>query len=308
MLSDSAELLPGTPRDKIVAAFLRGALRIVLKPMLSPRLPLRFQRWWLHLLALTQRSARGVEVERVITGGLAAEWVKPAGDVSDTCILYLHGGGFCAGSPATHRALTTRLARASGLITFVPDYSLVPDFPFPFAIRDAISAYQLLAETGPVVLAGDSAGAFLALAVAVEARDRGMRPPSALLLFSPWLDLANIPDDVPGEVTTSAAFLRSCARHVGATASPLQGNLAGLPPTLIQAGADELLLRDAMRLYAAMHDAGGTVRCEIVPQRWHAFQIHAGMLPSADAALKRAAEFIATNSVHSREGGNPVLS
>jgi acetyl esterase/lipase len=291
MLSDSAALLPDKLQEKIVAPILRVALSFVLRPMLSPRLPLRFQRWWLHLLALSQRCARGVEVQRVIAGGLAAEWVKPADNISDTCILYLHGGGFCAGSAATHRALTTRLARASGLVTFVPDYSLAPEFPFAFAIRDAISAYQFLSETGPVVLAGDSAGAFLALAVAIEARDRGMRPPSALLLFSPWLDLSNVPDDVPREVTTSAAFLRSCAPHVGAATSPMQSNLAGLPPTLIQAGADELLLRDSVRLYDVMQDAGITVRCEIVPQRWHAFQIHAGMLPSADAALARAAEF-----------------
>jgi acetyl esterase/lipase len=292
MLSDSAELLPDKAREKIVAPLVRFALALFLKPALSPRLPLRFQRQWLHLLAHLQRPARGVEVQRVNAGGLAAEWVKPAGDVSDhASILYLHGGGFCTGSAATHRAVTTRLARASGLITFAPDYRLAPEFPFPAAVDDAISAYQFLAETGPVAIAGDSAGAFLALAVAVAARDRGLRPPSSLALFSPWIDLVNIPDDVPGELTTSAAFLRTCARHFGATASPMQGSVAGLPPTLIQAGADELLLRDAVRLYDVMQDAGVTVRCEIVPQRWHAFQLHAGMLPSADAALKRAAEF-----------------
>jgi len=291
MSSDSAGLIPDGLREKIVAVSLRAALALVLKPMLSPRVPLKLQRRWLHLLALLQRPARGIEVQQVITAGLAAEWVKPAGDASRTAILYLHGGGFCVGSATTHRALTTRLARASGLTTFVPEYRLAPEFPYPAAIEDATTAYQLLAETGPVVLAGDSAGAFLALFVAVAARDRGMRHPTSLLLFSPWVDLLNIPDDVPGELTTSAAFLRASARHFGAAAFPTQGSLAGLPPTLIQAGGEELLLRDAVRLHEVMQNAGVAVRCEIVPQRWHAFQLHAGILPSADAALARAAQF-----------------
>jgi acetyl esterase/lipase len=76
-------------------------------------------------------------------------------------------------------------------------------------------------------------------------------------------------------------------------ASPLHADLRGLPPTLIQAGADELLRRDAVDLHDALERAGVAVRCELVPQRWHAFQLHAGMLPSADAALARAAQFIA---------------
>jgi acetyl esterase/lipase len=294
MLSDSAELLPDKLREKIIAPLLRVALSLFLRPVLSPRLPLKVQRWWLRQLARVQLPVRGVEVQRVNADGLAAEWVKPTDDVSDhASILYLHGGGFCVGSAVTHRAITTRLSVSSGLITFAPDYGLAPEFPFPAAVDDAISAYQFLAETGPVVIAGDSAGAFLALAVAVAARDRGMRPPPALLLFSPWVDLVNIPDDVPGELTTSAAWLRACARHFGGSAvvSPMQSGLAGLPPTLIQAGADELLLRDAVRLYDVMQDAGVTVECELVPKRWHAFQIHAGMLPSADAALARAAQF-----------------
>ena len=84
---------------------------------------------------------------------------------------------------------------------------------------------------------------------------------------------------------------RSYATPRTTLASPLRADLRGLPPTLIQAGADELLRRDAVDLHDALEKAGVAVRCELVPRRWHAFQLHAGMLPSADAALARAAQF-----------------
>jgi acetyl esterase/lipase len=124
-----------------------------------------------------------------------------------------------------------------------------------------------------------------------------MRLPAALMLFSPWIDLLNVPQ-APADLTTRAVWLRVCAEHTIAMppttlASPLHADLRGLPPTLIQAGADELLRRDAVDLHDALERAGVAVRCELVPQRWHAFQLHAGMLPSADAALARAAQFIA---------------
>ena len=288
MLSDSAALLPSGARERVVAAALRVALTLLLKPALSPGVPIAAQRWWMHQLARLNRPARGVAIEPAAVGGIKGEWLRATSNGSRT-ILYLHGGGFCTGSPATHRALTSRLARACGLPVFAADYRLAPEHPFPAATEDAIAAYRALSETGPVVLAGDSAGARLALMTALAARERDL-PPAALVLFSPWIDLLNIPQ-APADLTTGAAWLRACAAHT--IAPPLQADLRGLPPTLIQAGADELLRRDAVDLHDALDQAGVAVRCELVPQRWHAFQLHAGMLPSADAALARAAQFIA---------------
>ena len=147
-----------------------------------------------------------------------------------------------------------------------------------------------------MILAGNSAGARLALVTALAARERDLRPPAALVLFSPWIDLLNIPP-APADLTTRPAWLRACAERSIATpratlASPLRADLRSLPPTLIQAGADELLRRDAVDLHDVLERADVAVRCELVPRRWHAFQLHAGMLPSADAALARAAQFI----------------
>lgn len=297
-MSSDSTLVPAGARERIVAAVLRAALRIVLKPMLSPRIPLRLQRGWLELLARANRPARGVAIEPSLVGGIAGEWLRPAEPSASATILYLHGGGFCAGSPATHRALTSRLARACGLPVFAAAYRLAPEHPFPAAVEDAIAAFRALCETGPVAIAGDSAGAQLALSTALAARERSLQAPIALLLFSPWIELADIPGDRSDDVTTSTAWLTACADHYVANeratlASPLRADLGALPPALIQAGADELLLRDATALHAALQRAGVEVRCEIVPGRWHAFQIHAGMLPSADAALARAGQFVA---------------
>jgi acetyl esterase/lipase len=294
MSSDRVEL-PAGARERIMASVLRTALRGLLKPALSPRVPLRLQRAWLHLLARPNRPAHRIAIVAGDVGGISGEWLRPAAPGSVRSILYLHGGGFCAGSPATHRALTSRLARASALPVFAAAYRLAPEHPFPAAVEDAIAAYRALAEAGPVVLAGDSAGARLALCAALAAGERGLRMPVALVLFSPWIELADIPDDTPGELTTRAAWLRACARHTtgrdrATPASPLCADLRALPPTLIQAGADEMLLRDATQLHGALERAGIMVRCEVVSARWHAFQLHAGMLPSAGrASIRRAA-------------------
>jgi acetyl esterase/lipase len=216
--------------------------------------------------------------------------------------LYLHGGGYCIGSHRTHRAVTSHLAHAAGLAVFAADYRLAPEHPFPAALEDALACFQSLQEAGPVIIAGDSAGAGLALATTLAARQRQIAAPAALVLFSPWTDLspASIPDDTPRDAMLRADWLRACANSYLAgepattpLASPLLGDLHGLPPTLIQAGSDELLCGQALRTCEALRAAGCDVVCEIIPNRWHAFQLLAGSLPSADAAIARAERFIA---------------
>lgn len=165
--------------------------------------------------------------------------------------------------------------------------------------RTDTDAYRALSESGPTVIAGDSAGARLALVTALAARQRGLPSPVALVLFSPWIELSDITDP-PSDPMIAAARLRACAdrciaNDAATLASPLRADLCGLAPTLIQTGGAELLRRDAERIHRALQQAGIAVRHEIIPARWHAFQLHAGMLPSADAALVRAAQFVATN-------------
>jgi acetyl esterase/lipase len=302
MLSDSAAFVPAGARERLAAPILRLATRLALKAAFSPANPITAQRRRLQRVTRILRPARDVTIEPGVNG----EWLRPrrASGIAGA-ILYLHGGAYCIGSPATHRTVTSYLARAAGLPVFGADYRLAPEHPFPAALDDAVAAYRGLSAKGPVAVVGDSAGAGLALAITLALRQDKLALPAALVLFSPWVDLtvaALAEKTAPGEVMLSAAWLAACAQHYLAgqeaetpLVSPIFGDLKGLPPTLIQTGPDELLYEEAVKLHDVLEKAGVAVRCEVVPGRWHEFQLHAGALPSAKAAIARAADFIVLN-------------
>lgn len=292
-------------RERVTAALLRGSLQLLLKPVFSPRVPIPFQRLWLKGLSRTTLPLRGTRFEPDRLGGVPGEWVQPAeAPTRGGSVLYLHGGAYCVGAPSTHRALTARLARATAMPLFAADYRLAPEHPFPAAVEDALAAYRVLSERGPVVVAGDSAGGGLALALAIALRDAGEPLPASLLLLSPWAQMTaqRVPARPPrGEAMLSVAWAQACAALCLRTtppthpwASPLIADLRGLPPVLIQAGTDELLHEQALALHDALQAAGVNVRCEITPQRWHVFQLHGGALKSADDAIDRLALFATT--------------
>jgi acetyl esterase/lipase len=282
-----------------------------------------FQRRWLAGLSRSSIVSRGVRITPAAVAGVPGEWLRRSDALPRRgSVLYLHGGAYCVGIPATHRALTARLARVTGLPVFAADYRLAPEHPFPAGLDDALAACRALQAEGPVILAGDSAGGGLALATALALRDAGNPAPAALVLLSPWVDLERpvpSPTEPPGEAMLSWDWTSACAAHyVGAAAaagvsapakdgapttdkvsplsnpqvSPLRADLRGLPPVLIQAGTDELLHPQALALHDALQAAGVDVRCEITPGRWHVFQLHANALPSANAAIDRVARFV----------------
>lgn len=289
--------------ESLMAFVLRSTLRGLLKPALSPRWPVGWQRAWLEVLSGIGRMPRGMLRTRVTVAGVRSErWQR--GDAVPTeagTVLFLHGGAYCVGSPRTHRALVAWLARDSGLPVLVPDYRLAPEHPFPAALEDALAVYDALTAHGPVTLAGDSAGGGLALALAVWARDRGRRIPAKLALLSPWVDLraSQQPPPVSGEAMLSAGWMQACATHYAAGAmehplvSPLLARHQGLPPVLIQCGTDELLCGQSRALHAALLAAGVASTLDVAAQRWHVYQLHAGQLPSANAAVARMAGFLA---------------
>lgn len=296
---------PRGARETLAAAVLRRTLQLLLRPVLSPRVPLGLQRGWLRVLAALTLAPRGVRFERGTLGGVPGEWVRPLADSGNGALLYLHGGAYCIGAPRTHRAITGHLARFSGRPVFVADYRLAPEHPHPAARDDALACLQALqALHGPVVIAGDSAGGGLALATALAQRDGGGPPPVGLWLLSPWaelpaadLDPRRVPAP-PGEAMLSASWAAACAAHYrgGAPAddpgcSPLRADLRGLPPVWLQVGTDELLHAQGLRLHDALQDAGVQVTAEVAQARWHVWQLHAGVLPGATDAVRRAAAF-----------------
>ena len=314
-----------TPRgaaESLLARLQRWSLQLLIKPVFSPRFSIAFQRRWLAVLArLSLPVPRAASATPAEVGGMPGEWLRPRHtppSATDTgtaqaTVLYLHGGAYCIGSPATHRSLTARLALASGLPVFALDYRLAPEHPYPAALHDALAAFRALRANGPVIVGGDSAGGGLALALAMALRDAGEPGPASLLLLSPLGDAVAphpLPAPPPGEAMLSHRWAQACvdfyrAQHSAAEPgiSPLRGNLSGLPPVLIQAGTDELLHDQALALHTALQAAGVTARLEVTQHRWHVFQLHGGVLKSADEAIARLASFAHAHLPHTQPNG-----
>ena len=292
--------------EQAVAAVLRGLLRLGFRRTFRPDLTVERQRARLANLARLTVPPKGAHFEQARCGGVPGERVRVrGGQRSATTILYLHGGGYCVGSPRTHRAITGRLAVACPAEVFVADYRLAPEHPHPAAVDDAVAACRGLLDEGvapgDLVIAGDSAGGGLSVATALRLRELGMTQPRALVLFSPWVDLtlAELGAPPPGEVMLTLPWVRECAAAYLAghgpgdpLVSPVGADLRGLPATLIQVGTDELLLPDSRRLHRRLAEAGVGVRLEEYAARWHVFQASAGVLADADRALESVARFL----------------
>lgn len=290
-------------------------------------------------------------------GGVPGEWAEGR-NPARVALLYLHGGGFVACSPRTHRPLTGWFARR-GFRVFVPDYRLAPEHPFPAAVEDAVAAWRGLVEhegmdgegsrgdpplapvqvgrsprpapgaapsgtvaaraitrgrwaeaAGPaprppvrVAVAGDSAGGTLALAMMLALRDAGSPPPCAAALFSPATDLAGTGASLRENARRDAMFRPEALRRLAAAylggadprtplASPLYGDLAGLPPLLLHAGEREMLRDDSVRLAERARAAGVEVESRVWPVVPHAWQFAHAFVPEAQRSLEMAAAFL----------------
>ena len=137
-------------------------------------------------------APKNVRITQGVMGGVPGEWVNPAAGDPRGTLLYLHGGGYFACSPRSHRPITTAFAQR-GFRVFAPEYRLAPEHPFPAAVHDCVAASRAVrAEAArPIVIAGDSAGGGLTLATMLTLRDEGDPLPAAAALFSPFADLTD---------------------------------------------------------------------------------------------------------------------
>ncbi len=268
-------------------------------PPADPAEALALQRERAELIATLYPTPDDVAVEQVDAGGVPADLLVPAGARRDRVLLYLHGGAYVAYSPRSHRELAARIARAAGCAALVPDYRLAPEHPHPAAVEDALAAYGWAREQGEVVVAGDSAGGGLALALCLRLRATAGELPRAVALLSPWTDLTmTVLADVD-DVTLDAGRLHgAAASYAGGQdlglpeLSPVGADLSGLPPLHVEVGTGEILLPDSSRLVDAARRAGVATTLhegEGLPHVWQVF----ATTPEARESTDRLGAFLA---------------
>jgi epsilon-lactone hydrolase len=292
------------------AMLLNGFFRLTMKR--HGRKPIDVER----LRAMTKNTPRralavpaGYKVENLLTDqGLEfdiADQAAPRTHASSTVVLYLHGGGYIFGSPKTHRQVLLAMAKAFDAPVYGLDYRLAPEHPFPAAVEDAAKAYRWLRTQfpqGSIVLAGDSAGAGLAIATAIGVRDSGLPAAKAIVAFSPYSDLAVTGESVEANAKSCAMFTPRGIREAAALylagansrdprASPLYAEFKGLPPMLLFASRHEILRDDTLRLAERAAAAGVNVELVVRDRLPHVWPVFVNILPEAREAFATVTAF-----------------
>ena len=254
-------------------------------------------------------AADGVTTEAAEVGGIAGWWCRPVDAMAGAAVLYLHGGAYVLGSAAAYRNFVGQLATRTKAVTFVPDYGLAPERPFPAALDDAHAAYRGLVAAGfpRVALAGDSAGGGLSLVllatIAADAIAAGSPPPVAAAVMSPWVDLTLNGDSMTTRASADPLLTRESlagAAHLylgehnprDPHASALFGDHSGLPPISLHVGEDEVLLDDARRYAKEVEGAGGRADLHVWKGMVHVFPANIALLRAAPEALDLLGGFL----------------
>jgi len=289
------------------ALILRAALRFEKRLLGRNRRPMATVRKRLGLIApLVPGRRRYTQMTPVDAGGIPGLVCAVAQSRADRCVLYFHGGGYAVGNAALYRDFLWRIAAATRAQVLFFEYRLAPEHPFPGALEDAVAAYRWLRTRFParhVVFAGDSAGGGLLFGTLLKLREQGIEFPAAAAAASPWTDLAltgpSIQANASADPMLDPVNLPELARNYYGGAdprnpyvSPLYGDVAGFPPTLIQVGSDEILRDDAVRMAEKMRSAGCEVEMEVWARMPHVWHLYARLVPEGRRAVARIGEFL----------------
>ena len=262
----------------------------------------------LELLGKMARIPNDVNREPVDAGGVPAEWITTPNVNRDHVMLYLHGGGFIAGSVDTHVDLIHRISRAANIRMLAINYRLAPEHPFPAGLNDSVAAYQWLITNDKIdpknlIIGGDSAGGCFTLSTLVSLKEKGLPLPAAAVCLSPATDLTGSGESMTTKVDVdpflSPGFSKVMTESylVGTEptnylASPLYADLKGLPPLFIQVGTSEMLLDDSIRFAERAKQAGVDVTLDIWEDMIHVFAGVGASTPEGREATKRIGNFI----------------
>ncbi len=251
--------------------------------------------------------AHDVTVEPVTANGVQAEWTSTPQDDRDAALLYVHGGGYVIGSLDSHRHLVSEAGRAAKAWALALDYRLAPENPFPAAVDDAVSGYRYLLSRGippgRIAIAGDSAGGGLVVAAMLGIREAGLEQPACGWCISPWVDMEGIGETMSTKAETDPMVQREplldmAKLYLGGAnprsplAAPLYADLTDLAPLLIQVGAAETLLDDAIRLAKVAGAADVRVDLQIWPEMVHVWHIFHPELTAGRRAIEQGGAFV----------------
>jgi acetyl esterase/lipase len=267
-------------------------------------------------------ASKALAIDDETLGGVRCERSRRPGSTTGRHLVYIHGGGFAVGSPASHRELVSTIVSHADVVAHSIDYRQPPEHRFPAAVDDVVAAYRALLESGvapeQVAIAGDSAGGNLCLALMLRAKAEGLPQPASATLICPAPDLA-----LTGKSWEREPYLDYLTKPIAQAwldhyidradvgdpyASPLRGDLRGLPPILMHAGAVEGLLDEIEALATKLREADVPLTYRVTPEMPHVWHLFAGALPEADASLREIAAFVQTTTrdPERTDGGDPT--
>lgn len=294
---------PLPPQDAAAVAAMRQAASAHKGEALGPEARPMFD----AMLAATPAAA-GIRVEPATVGGIKGFWLRPDKAAPAARMLYVHGGGYVLGSAQALTNFAGQIAARAGADTFVPDYRLAPEHPFPAAIDDAVAAYRGLVAEGAkrIVVVGDSAGGGLTLAllsILAAEKTKGTLQPVGAAVMSPWTDLALTGASFETRAEADPIFTRDVLRVFADAylrghytydpkASPLYADLKNLPPIRIDVGEDEVLLDDSVRYADQARAAGVEVTLSVWVGMPHVFQSSLDRFLAAEQSVNAIGEFL----------------
>lgn len=265
------------------------------------------------------------EYEIVDMGLFKTEYLRPAEVCTGRVILQIHGGGYIGPMKNTYRDFAVQYSRRSlGGDVLTVDYRVAPEFPYPAALEDAVASYKWLIEEKKyapekIVVAGDSAGGGLTLALMLYLRDHGIPLPAGVIVMSPWTDLTCSGESYTTNYSRDPQFgntkdnMLYNSSYIGDNdprepyISPVFGEYHGFPPVLMQVGSEEVLLSDTLTVAEKLRNAHGKLRLSVYDGMFHVFQMALRLIPESREAWTEVGRFLEIiYGIERKKSGMPV--